>query len=199
MEIGTCPRCTRPYTASELAGFGILRPRSAAAGGPLLEFICPDCRKKLRLIPHGDGRYALPGKPPPEFVPVEERRPPWVAAEPQGAEAPQDPGAPPQPPEDIPRPPPAREPAAREPAARKPAAGESTPDDGRSSDGRLTVAKALEILGCAASASKDEIDRAFRERSRTCHPDKVAHLDDEFQALAESKFKRLRAAYDLLR
>ena len=62
----------------------------------------------------------------------------------------------------------------------------------------MTLPEALEILGVEAAASRDEIDRAFHERSRTCHPDKVAHLDAEFQELAERKFLRLKSAYDLL-
>jgi curved DNA-binding protein CbpA len=48
------------------------------------------------------------------------------------------------------------------------------------------------------TADRDTIERAYRERSLKCHPDKVAHLDGEFQALAEEKFKRLREAYEIL-
>ena len=48
------------------------------------------------------------------------------------------------------------------------------------------------------SLVNEEGEQAFRERSLTCHPDKVAHLDPEFQQLAEEKFKRLLQAYDLL-
>ena len=48
------------------------------------------------------------------------------------------------------------------------------------------------------AADRGAIDRAFRERSLTCHPDKVAHLDMEFQELAERKFRRLQQAYLVL-
>ncbi|MDF1700843.1 MAG: J domain-containing protein, partial [Planctomycetota bacterium] len=62
----------------------------------------------------------------------------------------------------------------------------------------LTAADALALLGLAPAADAKAIERAFRERSLTCHPDKVAHLDREFQELAERKFRRLQRAYDLL-
>ncbi len=180
MEIGSCPRCSRPYTSSEVAGVGILRPRRAAAGGPLVEFLCPGCHKKLRLIPHGEGRYAPPGKPPPRHVPPEERRPPWVTGEPADANRVHEVPEPELPPRD-------------------PASSPSDETDAAEGDERMSIAEALEVLGIGATADEAAIDQAFRERSLTCHPDKVAHLDDEFQALAEQKFKRLRAAYDRLR
>ena len=60
------------------------------------------------------------------------------------------------------------------------------------------VAQAMELLGVGPGASAEEIRHAFRERSKTCHPDKVAHLDEDFQALAHTKFQRLRAAFELL-
>jgi curved DNA-binding protein CbpA len=62
----------------------------------------------------------------------------------------------------------------------------------------MSVARALEILGVEATAGQREIARAYRRRSRTCHPDKVAHLDADFQALADRKFRELKAAFDLL-
>ncbi len=180
MEIGRCPRCSTPYTASELTGFGILRARSARFGGPRMEYTCQACGRLIRLIPHGDGRYAPPGEPPPPAVPPEARRPPWMADGPDegGPKAPPEPAG-------VSEPPPVEPPRGRP----RPMAEEGAP---------LDAAEALELLGVTATASRAEIERAFRERSRTCHPDKVAHLDAEFQELAERKFKRLRKACDLL-
>jgi DnaJ like chaperone protein len=61
------------------------------------------------------------------------------------------------------------------------------------------VFQALALLGLQPTADRRAIERAYRERSLACHPDKVAHLDPDFQALAEAKFRRLKQAYDLLR
>ncbi|MFV1958802.1 MAG: J domain-containing protein, partial [Planctomycetota bacterium] len=62
----------------------------------------------------------------------------------------------------------------------------------------MALERALEVLGIGAAATSEAIERAYRERSRTCHPDKVAHLDVDFQVLAERKFRELKEAYDLL-
>jgi curved DNA-binding protein CbpA len=53
-------------------------------------------------------------------------------------------------------------------------------------------------LGVRPTARREEIDAAFRTKALQCHPDKVAHLDPEFRALAERKFKELVAAYEAL-
>jgi len=87
-----------------------------------------------------------------------------------------------------PRPEPEPEPVEIPEAQPKPDAGEAP----------LGPVEALALLGCKPSAGGAEIEQAFRERSLTCHPDKVAHLDREFQELAEKKFKRLRRALDIL-
>jgi DnaJ-class molecular chaperone len=50
----------------------------------------------------------------------------------------------------------------------------------------------------APTASREEIDAAFRARALQCHPDKVAHLDPDFRELAERKFRELIAAYEAL-
>jgi DnaJ like chaperone protein len=54
---------------------------------------------------------------------------------------------------------------------------------------------AYELLGIPLGATREEITRAYRKLSQRCHPDKVAHLDEEFQQLAERKFRRLHEAY----
>jgi curved DNA-binding protein CbpA len=55
------------------------------------------------------------------------------------------------------------------------------------------------ILGIDVSADQDEVRRAFRERVRACHPDRVANLDAELRQLAEEKMVRLNEAYAVLR
>jgi DnaJ-class molecular chaperone len=49
-----------------------------------------------------------------------------------------------------------------------------------------------------AGAGRREIDAAFRKASRKCHPDLVAHLDEDFQRLAHGKFLRLKRAHEIL-
>lgn len=51
-------------------------------------------------------------------------------------------------------------------------------------------------LGLDKGASMEEIKKAYRKLSMQYHPDKVAHLGDEFRAIAEAKMKDINAAYD---
>lgn len=51
------------------------------------------------------------------------------------------------------------------------------------------------VLGVEKSASSDEIKKAYRKLVNTYHPDKVSHLGEEFQKLAEKKFKEIQEAY----
>jgi preprotein translocase subunit Sec63 len=55
----------------------------------------------------------------------------------------------------------------------------------------------FEVLGLTASASEDELKKAFRALIVQYHPDKVAHLAPEFRDLAEKRTRELTAAYDL--
>lgn len=55
-----------------------------------------------------------------------------------------------------------------------------------------------EILGIHPGASKEEIQAAYRKIAQQYHPDKVAHLGQEFQDLAREKFVEIQAAYDYL-
>jgi hypothetical protein len=54
------------------------------------------------------------------------------------------------------------------------------------------------VLGLREGATREEFIKAFRELAKKYHPDRFAHLDGEFQALAHRKFLRLRRAYDAL-
>ena len=51
-----------------------------------------------------------------------------------------------------------------------------------------------ETLGVSPNASASEINAAWRQKLTRNHPERVAELDPEFQALAEERTKRLNAA-----
>lgn len=57
----------------------------------------------------------------------------------------------------------------------------------------------FETLGISPDASAEEIARAYRTLAARYHPDKVQHLGEEFQKLAEERFKEIQAAYDDLK
>jgi DnaJ like chaperone protein len=54
-------------------------------------------------------------------------------------------------------------------------------------------------LGLEKGASMEEIKKAYRKLSMQYHPDKVAHLGDEFRGIAEEKMKEINAAYDFFK
>lgn len=173
MQLGACHACGTPYTSQQVAGLGILRARPAAAGGPRLEYRCGGCAVVLTLVPHGEGRYAPPGAPPPAHVPEAARRPAWARGAGREGEAAATPGA-----------------AAPTGAAQE-GAGAATGLPRTAPVDALTLVAAYELLGVPVTADRDSIEKAFRARSLACHPDKVAHLDEDFRVLAEQKFKRL--------
>jgi hypothetical protein len=195
MDPGRCGSCGRPYTPGEVAGLGVLRSRPAAQGGPRIEFECPGCKDVLVLVPHGGGRYAPPGEPPPPPPTEDELRLPWRRTAPSlaaAAAAAAPAAAAPPPPERSP-PPPA--PATAPPRAR----AEPRPRLAQDDDAPLLDPfEACAILGIAPAAAAEAIEAAYRERALQCHPDKVAHLDPDIQAVARRKFRRLKEARDLL-
>ncbi len=55
-----------------------------------------------------------------------------------------------------------------------------------------------DILGVSPDATHDEIKSAYRQLVNQYHPDKVTHLGEEFQTLAEKRFKEIQEAYQQL-
>ena len=67
-----------------------------------------------------------------------------------------------------------------------PASGDDSPKD------------PYEVLQIPRGASTEEIKTAYKRLAGKYHPDKVLHLGEEFQALAEQRFKEIQAAYQKL-
>lgn len=57
----------------------------------------------------------------------------------------------------------------------------------------------FEVLGVPPSAAAEEVKSAYRELVKKYHPDRVAHLGDEFRELAHRKFLEVQQAYDRIR
>lgn len=79
--------------------------------------------------------------------------------------------------------------------------GQHTDSQSHSKSGQATEKKVrspFEILKIPPDADEKEIRTAYRKLANQYHPDKVAHLGDEFQKLAERRFKEIQAAYDKL-
>ncbi len=55
------------------------------------------------------------------------------------------------------------------------------------------------ILDVSRGATQEEIRRAYHQLAQQYHPDKVAHLGQEFRELADEKFKNIQQAYQQLR
>lgn len=55
------------------------------------------------------------------------------------------------------------------------------------------------ILEVDRNASAEEIKKAYRRLVSKYHPDKVAHLGDEFKEMAEKRFKEIQQAYQDLK
>jgi DnaJ like chaperone protein len=55
------------------------------------------------------------------------------------------------------------------------------------------------ILEVASSATDEEVKKAYRKMAIKFHPDKVAHLGDEYQKDAKEKFQKVQEAYENIR
>ncbi len=56
-----------------------------------------------------------------------------------------------------------------------------------------------DVLGVSEAAGEQEIRAAYRSQLAKFHPDKVAHLDDEFYELASFRTTNIIQAYDYLK
>lgn len=57
---------------------------------------------------------------------------------------------------------------------------------------------AYEILEIAATATDEEVKKAYRRMAMKFHPDKVAQLGEEVQKAAGEKFKKVQQAYETI-
>jgi len=55
------------------------------------------------------------------------------------------------------------------------------------------------VLGLEPGASAEEVKNSYRRLSKEYHPDKVAHLGEEFRRIAEEKMKEINVAYNHLK
>tara|TARA_B100000315_G_scaffold238863_1_gene257057 strand:- start:39 stop:773 length:735 start_codon:yes stop_codon:yes gene_type:complete len=58
---------------------------------------------------------------------------------------------------------------------------------------------AYKILEISPEASDNEIKKTYRKMATKFHPDKVHHLGEEFQKMAEEKFKTVNDAYSQIK
>jgi DnaJ-domain-containing protein 1 len=203
-----CWLCDVPLDPESVEREGFLVPRRTAEGGPLWMLRCPHCETENGAERNRAGEFLLVPCVPRGFGG-------WLAAlfdlrrtrlrararvwwrrnrkrrRAHHAKPPRSRPAEPTDEEPPPRPGPAPD---VEPEPERPESEPAPPAD----DPRDRIVEHYETLDVPLTASRDEIAAAYRRLSQLCHPDKVAHLDEEFQELAEQKFRRLREAYEAI-
>ena len=55
------------------------------------------------------------------------------------------------------------------------------------------------ILEIEKNVTDEEVKKAYRRMAVKYHPDKVAHLGEEFQKAAKEKFQKVQEAYDKIK
>ena len=65
-------------------------------------------------------------------------------------------------------------------------------------DSAQKLAQAYKILGISASATDDEVKKAYRQMALKHHPDRVATLGEDVRRAAEKKFQEINEAKDCI-
>ena len=63
----------------------------------------------------------------------------------------------------------------------------------------MTQRDYYEDLSVSKQASDSELKKSYRQLALKYHPDKVGHLGEDFQKMAEEKFKQLNESYDRIK
>ncbi len=77
--------------------------------------------------------------------------------------------------------------------------GKKKKDQNSSRNGTSCFKSDHEILGVPDNATQVEIRKAYKEKIKQYHPDKVSHLGEEFSHLAYEKFLEIQKAYGALK
>ena len=58
---------------------------------------------------------------------------------------------------------------------------------------------AYNVLGVSSDSLDQEVKKAYRKMANKYHPDKIAHLGDEFKEIAQEKFNSVSEAYQKIK
>ena len=67
------------------------------------------------------------------------------------------------------------------------------------SGGARSTSDPYTVLGVSRGASQEQITRAFREKMKQYHPDRVADLGEDLQRVAHEKAVEIQLAYEALK
>ena len=77
--------------------------------------------------------------------------------------------------------------------------GKNKKNQNSSRNGTSCFKSDYEILGVPANATQEKIRKAYKEKIKQYHPDKLSHLGEEFSHLAYEKFLEIQKAYGALK
>lgn len=223
-----CWFCSRSLEGRRVLWDGILRSRGDASGGPYRLFMCPDCGRenicektrkgrwfsspnvRLGFLDYLFSHFLDPGESAENILAAiswyrqnEDRRRHFFERDgdrrySRGSflrslwpsfKAPSAPG------------PGATRPRARPDRARRPSGGEREETGKKKRPPRReppAIVTPHEVLGVKPDATEREIRETFHRLAIHYHPDKVRHLGDDFERVAQEKFILLKEAYETL-
>lgn len=161
---------------------------------PMAERVAPPKPARMNRDPAPPHPRPPAAAPPPPAAPARPAPAPAAAApaEPAAPKAPTPPAAPAA----APKPKPAAPPAAPKTKPAAPPTPKQKPPAPKPDPKAVALEAAYATLGIEPSAQDDEVRRAFREKAKACHPDRVSHLAPAFRELAEKQMLELNVAYE---